>query len=75
MNILIYIVVTISYGAKQLAIGALSLAGIFTFFALLIVPPMASFHAFVDNELVYGSLWLAVTLFVYGAGFKMSNHG
>ena len=74
MNMLIYTLTTIFHGAKFIFIGLVILVGVFAFFTALIVPPMAAFHSFVDNNLWYGSMWLIITLFVYGIGFKSSNH-
>lgn len=75
MYVISYIVETILYGAKELTIGLCIVAGIFVFFAVLIVPPMASFQSYVDGNMVSGTVWFIVALFVYGAGFRMSNHG
>ena len=69
---LYYIVETIFYGAKELTIGLALMAALFAFMAVLIIPPMYSFDLFVQDEPLYGSLWLIITLYVYGVGLKKS---
>ena len=65
-----FIIEAILYGAKELTIGLGVIAALFLFFVVLIFPPMYSFDLFVEGELLYGSLWLLISLFIYGIGFK-----